>query len=404
MGPIGPIRRLSRRVGATMTPLGRTTAAVGAVALLCSTVLGWAEFAPLMWAVAAMFVVALIALATSPRHAVRLVLPTPRVRAGESAQVDVVVRNRRASPLARTTATVLLPGGEVSVELPALAARGRTVASIPVPTRRRGVYAIGPTVIGRRDPLGLLQRRSASTDSVEQFVHPRTIVLPAVSAGLLADLEGFTSRELTARDIAFHSVREYARGDDVRMVHWRSTAKSGTVMVRQFEQSRRSSLLVLLDARAGSYSAADGFELAVSAVASLAERARREGRSVLVAVTRRSSGTVPARILGRGGTARLLDDLARLVLDPDAESLDALARRLSYSARDAALVALVCGDAAGYPELSASAQPYRARSDVIILRCDAGADPYYRGSLDPPVLSIGLLGDLARAIGRAGSR
>ncbi|NQX27972.1 DUF58 domain-containing protein [Microbacteriaceae bacterium VKM Ac-2854] len=398
------IGRLLRRSGAAITPLGRGAVGVGLLALLCCVVLGWSEFAPLLWAVAAMFVVAMLALAGTPRHAVRLVLPTPRVRVGDAARVDVVVRNRRQSPLARSTATVLLPGGEVRVELPALAARGRTVASIPLPTRRRGVYRVGPTVIGRRDPLGLLQRRSASTESVEQFVHPRTIPLPAVSAGFFADLEGFTSRELTARDIAFHSVREYARGDDVRMVHWRSTAKSGRVMVRQFEQSRRSSLLLLLDTRAGSYSAADGFELAVSAVASLAERARREGRSVLVAVTRRPSDTVASRVLGRGGTAGLLDDLARIALDPEVEPLDALARRMSHSARDAALVALVCGDSAGYPALAASADPYRARSDVIILRCDAGADPSYRGSLDPPVLSIGLLGDLARAIGRAGSR
>lgn len=380
-------------VATAVTPLGRVALGVGVGALLAWTALGWREFAPVAGAIGVMFLLSALALAGSARDAVRLELPTPRVRVGDSAEVQVRLRSRRTRSFGRTTTvTVTLPDGEVAVES---SARG-AVAAIPLSTGARGVYRIGPAVIGRHDPLLLLQRRWHATESLEQFVHPTTVALPAVSAGFFADLDGFASRELTARDIAFHSVREYTRGDEMRMVHWRSTAKSGTVMVRQFEQSRRSSLTVLLDGRAEAYSEPDGFELAVSAVGSLAERGVREGRTVTVAVTAPGGG----RIL----TGALLDELARLEPGSEADGLAALARRLERTARDSALVALVCGDGTAYPSIAAAARPFRARSDVIAVRCEPGADPSFRGSLDPPVLGIGLLGDLARAIGRAGVR
>nr|WP_231980430.1 DUF58 domain-containing protein [Tessaracoccus coleopterorum] len=68
----------------------------------------------------------------------------------------------------------------------------------------------------------------------------------------------------------FHALRPYVAGDDRRHVHWRSTARTGRLMVRQFEESRMSRVAVSLDTGRAAYLDEDEFELGVSVVASVA--------------------------------------------------------------------------------------------------------------------------------------
>src|SRR5699024_9984886 len=82
------------------------------------------------------------------------------------------------------------------------------------------------------------------------------------------DLEGTPSSDLSSSDIAFHALRDYAPGDDRSHVHWRTTARTGKLMVRQFEETRRSHVVVALDDLAEHYASDEEFELAVSAAAS----------------------------------------------------------------------------------------------------------------------------------------
>ena len=111
--------------------------------------------------------------------------------------------------------------------------------------------------------------------------------IAALSTGFIRDLEGSPTRDLTVSDIAFHALREYVPGDDRRFIHWRSSAKTGTFMVRQFEETRRSRLMVLLDLDAGAYADDAEFELAVSAAASVGARAIRDARTVSFVVSGR---------------------------------------------------------------------------------------------------------------------
>ncbi|WNY34530.1 DUF58 domain-containing protein [Curtobacterium flaccumfaciens] len=104
----------------------------------------------------------------------------------------------------------------------------------------------------------------------------------------MRDLEGQATTDLSPSDIAFHAIREYMPGDDPRTIHWKSTAKSGALMVRQFEDTRRSHLVVALGIARGEFADDEEFELAVSAAASLGARAIRDGREVSVVVSQRT--------------------------------------------------------------------------------------------------------------------
>ena len=120
------------------------------------------------------------------------------------------------------------------------------------------MVVVGPVRSVRGDPLSLLRRELVWTDATELFVHPRTVPLQGSAAGFIRDLEGQVSRSLTNSDVAFHALRGYVPGDDRRYVHWRTSARTGTLMVRQFEETRRSHLLVALSTAAGDYTDANG--------------------------------------------------------------------------------------------------------------------------------------------------
>ncbi len=147
----------------------------------------------------------------------------------------------------------------------------------------------------RADPVGLVRREIVWTAREQVIVHPRTIAIPSTSTGLVRDLEGQATTDLSPADIAFHAIREYMPGDDPRTIHWKSTAKSGALMVRQFEDTRRSHLVVALGLSRTEFADAEEFELAVSAAASLGTRAIRDGRDVTVVVSERTPSSPSVR-------------------------------------------------------------------------------------------------------------
>src|SRR5690606_16700627 len=110
------------------------------------------------------------------------------------------------------------------------------------------------------------------------------------------------------------AVREYVPGDAMRHIHWKSTAKTGTLMVRQYEESQTARVAVLFDARRAEYASDDEFELGVSIAASISVQAVREGRDRFVA-----SAYTPGRLRPR------IDGLEELPSRTPAQMLDAWA-------------------------------------------------------------------------------
>ena len=140
-------------------------------------------------------------------------------------------------------------------------------ADIPVPTHRRGPVSLGPWVLERVDPWGLMRRRVGEVEGVALLVVPR--VRPVSLAALpsaLADFGGSAEMGTTT----FATLREYVIGDELRHVHWRSSAKTGKLMMRQYVDVTRPRITLVLVAEERAYTSADEFEEAVDFIASLA--------------------------------------------------------------------------------------------------------------------------------------
>src|SRR5213079_1155430 len=146
----------------------------------------------------------------------------------------------------------------------------------------RGRYVFEESAVAVEDPLGLARLEEPLEAPGALLVYPRLVELDALfsDAGALA-LNG--RRLLLQRPSGFdlHSVREYERGESLRKVHWRSTAKRGELMVKELEDAPRDEVAVLLDAEAGP--APEVFDVQVRAAGSLLlAQARRGRRAVLV--------------------------------------------------------------------------------------------------------------------------
>ena len=177
-------------------------------------------------------------------------------------------------------------------------------ADIPVPTQRRGPVSLGPWVLERVDPWGLMRRRVGEVDGVAMLVVPR--VRPVSLAALpsaLADFGGSAEMGTTT----FATLREYVIGDELRHVHWRSSAKTGKLMMRQYVDITRPRITLVLVAEERAYTSADEFEEAVDFIASLAAVASSSGLDVEVVTT------AGERASHGGGRSTAVLDLLALV-------------------------------------------------------------------------------------------
>ena len=142
-------------------------------------------------------------------------------------------------------------------------------------TSRRGTVAAGPVLLRRSDPFGLVvaDRRVSGVASV--FVRPRRHHIRMLPTGRQRDLEGPT-REVSAGSAAFHQLREYVPGDDLRHIHWRTSAKTGTLVVKQLVDTTKPEVVVIVDNRAAVIGE-DDFEEVVEIAASVLHAADQDG-------------------------------------------------------------------------------------------------------------------------------
>jgi uncharacterized protein (DUF58 family) len=209
-----------------------------------------------------------------------------------------------------------------------------TVTGYPVPTSRRGVVTVGPLRVVRRDPLGLATVARAHGDVALVWVYPKVHLLTAVPVGVVRSLDGRVDR-VPHGTITFDTLREYVVGDELRHVHWRTTARIGELMVREHLDTSLPRLVVLLDDRLIAHPGAaggtsDSFEAACEAAASIAVAAHREELPLTVQ-------TVSGDIVGGDGrrsaaTRPYLDLLAeaRLREGGDGDDLGAAVARLRH--------------------------------------------------------------------------
>lgn len=279
------VRRTGSVVGPVLkvvTPLGWLVLGIAVVALGLSAVFGWQEFTYLGTVTLAALIVSCAFLFGRASYGVLVELNPRRVVVGDRAMGRMLVTNTGARGLPPTRMELPVGQGVAEFQLPAMKPKEEHEELFAVPTHRRAVIVAGPAESVRGDQLGLLRRALKWADAVDLFVHPKTVRLVPSAAGLVRDLEGQVSKTITNNDIAFHALRPYVPGDDRRYVHWRTSARIGQLMVRQFQETRRSQLTMIHASRADLYASDDEFELAMSVTASIAAQVIRDGTQMNV--------------------------------------------------------------------------------------------------------------------------
>ena len=344
-----------------LTPAGRATALLGLASWVLGVSLDWLELR----------VLGLVCL-------VALLLAVPLALLPRPGRASVVARPSRTVAGTPIHGLLLVSAGRLpalapAVEVGGLVGRSIRLASVrpgrpreevfEVPAQRRGVYELGPVRLVQSDPLGLVRRHRTWAGPAEVLVRPVVTPLEAGSMAGRPDLEGMPSEQLSLSDLAFHSLREYVPGDDMRHVHWRSSAKADQLLVRQYLESRSMQAAVLLDAEPDSYRTDDEFELAVSIAASVAVQALADGVHV--------SLTCGPRVVEAESPDALLDACCRLATDGSV-SLEAAAARAASRDSLAGAVYAVTGSRRSQGDLLRALTVFPLPSARVVLRAVPG--------------------------------
>ncbi|MEE6282400.1 DUF58 domain-containing protein [Georgenia sunbinii] len=391
-GPRAGITRTLRAVSVA----GWAVLVVGVVAWVLGSRLGWLELVVLGASLVTTFVAAAVFTLGRHPYEVALALSDRRVVVGDRAMAGVTVSNTAAHPVLPARVELTVGRTEVGFQLPAMAGGGSHEEIFAIPTSRRSVIDVGPVRTVRGDPLGLMRRGVSWGESQELYVHPRTVRLTSTAAGFVHDLEGKATREITNADLSFHALREYVPGDDRRYVHWRTSARTGKLMIRQFEESRRSHLVVGLSSSIHDYGDGDEFEVAVSTLGSLALAAMREDQDL---TTLTSHETLRSTSAGQ-----YLDVLTRLDLAKGPGTLLTMARQVTAEVERASMVVLVCGSTVSPADLRAAGAVLAVDTRAFAVQIVPGAETAVHTVGVVTVVTIGSLDELRRGFRRAERR
>jgi len=272
------VREAAAAVLRVVQPVGWAVLATGLVGLVVGLRLDWREVAVVGLAALGVLLLALPWLAGRARVRIDLALEPQRVVAGHSVSAALRVANTGQGRQRSLLLDLPVGTGVHRYDVPPLPGGETHEETFVIRTERRGVIPVGPATVRRGDPLGLMSRDATWGGVTEVLVRPPMVAVESLGTGLLRDLEGTTTDKLTESDLAFHALREYVPGDDLRHVHWRSSAKlagagHGQLLVRQYLDSRRSHATFVVDDRRSAWRSEADFETALAIVSSLVGRA-----------------------------------------------------------------------------------------------------------------------------------
>jgi uncharacterized protein (DUF58 family) len=208
-----------------------------------------------------------------------------RVPRGDPIPVSYRLHNATRFRSGRATIIDRCAEAEVRIPVPPVPPNTDDVVLGSIPTRRRGIFDVGPFEIERVDPFWLTVGRRRDSGVAQVIVHPKVYDLVGPQGAVRVVENESVLRRATADPMSgFVSMREYVVGDDPRLIHWPTTARTGTLMVREHVEVRRPEFTLVLDT-APTAGGPDDFEEAVDVVATLAVHAIRTGLDVVVRTT-----------------------------------------------------------------------------------------------------------------------
>lgn len=408
--------RVSRAASAVLRSIGRwvsgTITAAGWLTLLVALTfpvglgLGWLELIAAASVAIVLLVLSIPFLFGAHSYDVDLSLDSDRVVAGTEVGGSVTITNTSKRIALPGRLDIPTGGGLTDVHVPLLRSGHSHVERVFISAERRGVIRVGPVTSVRTDPLGLLKREVAWVDVNELYVHPVTVPIPSTSAGFIKDLEGNPSAEVVDSDISFHAIREYQLGDARRNIHWKSTAKTGQLMVRQYEETRRSRLAIVLSLDEAEYANPDEFELAVSIAGSLGARALRDSRDLALVVSEQIPEFVrkvvrSVRMLRVRTSRLLLDDLSAVESDPNVMQVEQVCSLATQVIADMSIAFAICGSKMTPRRLQSLALKFPANVSVVAVVCDRHGAPGFRDLSGLTVITVAVLEDFKGLMARA---
>ena len=301
-----------------LTTRGRSFLAASAAAALSAVVLGERDLLRVAVLLAALPLLAAAYVGqTRYRLSCTRTVEPGRVPVASPARVLLRLSNLSRLPTGTLLLEDRLPyalGSRPRLVLERLGGQRASTVAYTVRAEVRGRYEVGPLIVRLTDPFGLCELTRSFTTVGRLTVVPQVVALPTVR--LAGEYAG--SGDSRARSVAVHgeddvATREYRNGDDLRRVHWRSTARTGELMVRREEQPWESRATIVLDTRRQGHRGegpTSSFEWAVSAAASVALHLRRGGYKI-----RMVTGTgIDLDATERDGEGALLDVLAEVAV------------------------------------------------------------------------------------------
>jgi len=263
----------------------------------------------------------------------------------------------------------------------------------------RGHYRLGPVTLQGSDPLGLFVRNRDVRQATEVIVYPRPLPLPQL---YLQGLSSYRLSELRTAPLAgatqeFYGIRPYQYGDDLRRVHWKSTARTGRLAIKEYEQRVSAAATVILDLHRRSHrgvGAQSSLEYAVTIAASFAQHVTDSGNSLCL-ISTGADGYVLPMDRGEHQLHKALEHLAVAKADGAADFAAALGARLSEIPPASTVIAIAASadPHLAYPLLML--RGHGAHVTVVLIAAHSFAD------LPDPTAEAGYSDLLASAFGAA---
>jgi uncharacterized protein (DUF58 family) len=321
-------------------PTGRGLGVLGLAAgtYLAGRVIGTWELYLIAFAFAAALVISwLLVTLTGRRIRVTRSLTPDRPVAGDEPEYTVTVKNASLLPgpqLTLRTQTEGLTEDDLEAEIESMGPRGQRVLRTRLGRVSRGVHTLPPTEAIAEDPLGMATATHNVGEPLTVTVYPRIAFLRSCvlhpELGLKQDWAGQKGL-LTPGASEFRGIRPHQPGEPLSHIDWKSTARTGTLMIREMEEPAGADITLLLDGSADQVVGTPpetNFELAVRAAGSVADYALRMGRGltlILHAIDRRQARLTP----DGGGRRALLETLAHAQADATAPLALVLRRLLT---------------------------------------------------------------------------
>lgn len=295
-----------------------------------------------------------------------------RVSVGDTATGRLTVHNRARRSVGGLVVVDRLGAVPVPVPLPEVYPGGWRTAQYPIPTERRGRLDLGPLTVERADVFGLFRRRQDMGQSGVLWVHPRVHDVQPMSVGSVPDFEGRAEASKPGTT-SFASLREYVPGDDPRRIHWRSSARTGQLVVRESVDTMEPTVTVVLDTRSEVFDE-DAFEEAAEVAATVLMSTLDGGRPARLTILGEDLASVTT-----SGATSALDRLAAAQRWADGSAV-ALMTAVDAAEPGGALVVIT---GAGEPSVVARLADQRRRFTpvVVVSICEGEVSTHRRQGL-----------------------